>query len=75
MCPITLKSLRIDAGLSQNDIAKILRVSISLVCKWEAGSRSLSLTPEQTIKMLTILNTNLEALNKAAIQTSLSSDN
>jgi transcriptional regulator with XRE-family HTH domain len=34
-----IKNLRIDKGLTQDELAERLNVSRALVCKWETGSR------------------------------------
>ena len=40
MLKITLKAARINVGLSQKDVAKILKVSNKTIHSWESGDTS-----------------------------------
>lgn len=46
---LRLKEIRVEKGLTQNDLAKILDVSPQAVGRYEAGKRQLD--PEQIIKL------------------------
>lgn len=42
MKPITIKGARVDAGLTQVDIARRLGVTVSAVSRWETGDTEMS---------------------------------
>lgn len=37
MLKVTLEALRVNAGLSQKDASKLLKVSTTTLCNWETG--------------------------------------
>ena len=49
MTPQEIKALRIKAGFSQTEFAKVLGISISNVRNWEAGRRKIPEIAKQLI--------------------------
>lgn len=63
--PITFASLRKRAGLTQRQISIAMDVTTSTVSQWETGAQRPRLFPEQTQKLLQVLNCTLEELVQA----------
>lgn len=40
MDKLSMKALRINAGLNQKDVAKALKVTPATICRWERGETS-----------------------------------
>ncbi|MBK1987276.1 helix-turn-helix transcriptional regulator [Sphaerospermopsis aphanizomenoides BCCUSP55] len=57
-----LKDLREAAGLSQEQLARQLDVSLSTVRRWEKGKVEPSLTREKWVKFCSLLKVSFESL-------------
>ena len=57
---IKIKELRLDAGLKQSDIAKILNVSKTTICQWETSRQEPSL--EDVVSIAEIFNVSTDFL-------------
>ncbi len=66
--PITFAYLRKRAGLTQRKISLLMDVTVSTVSLWETGGQRPRLYPEQTQKLLQVLNCTLEELVEAFSQ-------
>ena len=66
--PITFTYLRKRAGLTQRQISILMDVTVSTVSLWETGGQRPRLFPEQTQKLLQVLNCTLEELVEAFSQ-------
>ncbi len=65
---ITFAYLRERAGLTQRQISIGMDVTVTTVSQWETGARRPRLFPEQTKKLLQILNCTLDELVEAFSQ-------
>jgi DNA-binding transcriptional regulator YiaG len=59
-----MKTLRVDSGLTQEELAQQLGVSVSTVQKWEQGLSVPRMTPADMAKLVTVLKTDLATLTK-----------
>lgn len=50
--PVDVKSIRTAAGMKQNEFAKLLGVSVSLVQSWEQGRREPSGTARRILQIM-----------------------
>lgn len=62
---ITFAYLRKRAGLTQRKISILMDVTVSTVSLWETGGQRPRLYPEQTQKLLQVLDCTLEELVEA----------
>jgi len=56
------KQLRLAAGLSQEDLVRIMGVSVSSISRWERGEAEPTMTVNQMKAFCRAVNTNLEDL-------------
>ncbi len=61
---INMKTLRVASGLTQEELAQQLGVSVSTVQKWEQGLSVPRMTPADMAKLVTVLKTDLATLTK-----------
>jgi DNA-binding transcriptional regulator YiaG len=61
---ISMKTLRVASGLTQEDLAQQLGVSVSTVQKWEQGLSIPRMTPADMAKLVTVLKTDLATLTE-----------
>lgn len=61
---ITMKTLRVASGLTQEELARELNVSVSTVQKWEQGLSVPRMTPADMAKLVTVLKTDLATLTE-----------
>ncbi len=59
-----MKTLRVASGLTQEELAQQLGVSVSTVQKWEQGLSVPRMTPADMAKLVTVLKTDLATLTK-----------
>ena len=59
-----MKRLRVASGLTQEDLAQQLGVSVSTVQKWEQGLSIPRMTPADMAKLVTVLKTDLATLTE-----------
>jgi DNA-binding transcriptional regulator YiaG len=59
-----MKTLRVASGLTQEDLAQQLGVSVSTVQKWEQGLSIPRMTPADMAKLVTVLKTDLATLTE-----------
>ncbi len=62
---ITFAYLRERAGLTQRQISIAMDITVTSVSQWETGARRPRLFPDQTQKLLQVLNCTLEELVEA----------
>jgi DNA-binding transcriptional regulator YiaG len=61
---ISMKTLRVASGLTQEELARELNVSVSTVQKWEQGLSVPRMTPADMAKLVTVLKTDLATLTE-----------
>jgi DNA-binding transcriptional regulator YiaG len=59
-----MKTLRVASGLTQEELARELNVSVSTVQKWEQGLSVPRMTPADMAKLVTVLKTDLATLTE-----------
>ena len=61
---ISMKTLRVASGLTQEELAQQLGVSVSTVQKWEQNISVPRMTPADMAKLVTVLKTDLATLTE-----------
>ena len=59
-----MKTLRVASGLTQEELAQQLGVSVSTVQKWEQNISVPRMTPADMAKLVTVLKTDLATLTE-----------
>lgn len=57
-----MKQLRISAGITQEQLANAVQVTVWTVAKWDQGTSFPCLPPNKICKLVEALNTDLETL-------------
>lgn len=59
-----MKTLRVASGLTQEELARELNVSVSTVQKWEQGLSIPRMTPADMQKLIRVLKTDMDSLTE-----------